>query len=395
MPLACPRCGADQTAQANYQIALKLAPPPLPNGKRGLKILNLPGYNVDPPPPIPAATPLPVTALHGDTTPLAVPIGDHRPVKEAPVAATAVAAAASSVPAPAAGGLRVGRTKKEEHHAPPPIPAASTPVEESAAPRRTYTPPTIQSTDDESPRGIWGWIKLSGRSIAAVFFGLLILLKFLGKTKLLAKVVALIFGAAAASSHSDLTDMDWNFKYDEATQIYVKSTDQQKILDACKAYWKNQGKSVKVESSGEHDVMDKHYLLTPAHQGYVALVGSYQWDAAFVDGLAKDLSSQLQTTVITFADTENDTKGAHHFAVYEGGSKHFAHHYEYAMAGKNFKDSFKVEGENWVQEKGFFKPGKEGFAEFTPLHVNMISHKLGLHWYDFPEKASGFHDLSD
>lgn len=394
IPLACPRCGADQTAQANHQIALKLAPPPLPNGKRGLKILNLPGYNVDLPPPIPAVTPLPVTALHGDTTALAVPIGDNRAAKEAPVVAAAEATASPS-PAPAAGGLRVGRTKKEEHHTPPPAPVASAPVEESAAPRRTYTPPTIQSADDESPRGIWGWIKVSGKAIASTAVVFLVALKFLVKMPFAVKIIAAIFGAAAASNSVDDLADKWNFKYEDATQIYVKADDQQKVITACNTYWKNQNKSLKVEGSGLHSVMENHYLVTPMHQGYVAIVGSLNWNPEFVTGLAKELSTQLNTTAIVFSEKNDLKKGGHHFSIYEGGQKQFAHTYEVAMVGKEIKDNFKVEGEEWVKQKGYFKPDKDGFAYFDTFHANMISHKLGLHWYDFPDPSNGYQDLSD
>ncbi len=396
--LTCPRCGADQTAQANQQISLKLAPPPLPNGRRGLKILNLPGYNVEPPPPVPVATPIPVAALRGDTTPLAIPIGDHSaPVAPAAALPPGMPPAPEAPAAPSVGGLKVNKTKKAETHAPAPAPSLSTASapEESAAPKRTYTAPVIPPANDESPRGIMGWLKLSGRSIAGVGVGFLVLLKFLGKTKIFVKLIALIFGATAASSSSELLDLDWNFKYDDATQIYVKADDHQKVLDACTAYWKSQGKTVKAENASAHEVMANRYLLTPAHQGYVALIGSFNWEPGFVDGLAKDLSTQLNTTVMTFADTDQDTKGSHRFAVYEAGQKHFAHQYEYAVVGKELKDNFKVEGEAWVKDKGYFKPGKEGFAEFTPLHINLISHKLGLHWWDFPDQATGFHDLSE
>jgi len=392
MSLACPRCGVDQTAQADQQISRQLAPPPLPNGRRGMKILNLPGYNVDPLPPVPVtpvAAALPVAAMHEDAPPLSIPITANTPQ-------AADAPALPPAPAPSGGGLKVTRTKHEAPQAPPALPAAasSASTTESAPPKHTYKAPAI-TFEEGGSRGIMGWLKLARKYAGALIVGFFVVLKILAKTSFLAKIVAVIFGAAAASGSSNLAELDWNFNYSDATQIYIKSDDHQKVLDACTAYWKNQGKTVKAETSGLKEVTPNHYLLTPPHHGYTALVGSYNWEPGFVDGLAKDLSTQLNTTVMTFADTDQDSKGAHRFAVYEAGQKHFAHHYEYAMVGKEIKDSFHVEGENWVKDKGYFKPGKDGFAEFTPLHINLISHKLGLHWWDFPQQATGFHDLSE
>lgn len=395
--LACPRCGADQTAQANQQIALKLAPAPLPDGRRGLKILNLPGYNIDPP-PVPIA--IPVAALRGDTTPLAIPIGDHSATTAAAPVAAALPPGMPPAPeapaAPSVGGLKVNKTKKAESHAPPPVPSTTAePVEESAAPRKTYTPLPAPVYDDEPPKGILGWLKVSGKAVAGTAVGFLVVLKFLIKTPFLAKLIAVIFGTVAASKSSEALNLDWNFKYDNATQIYVKADDNKKVVDACNVYWQSQSKPLKVEASGLHSVMENHYLVTPPHQGYVAIVGSFNWSTNFVDGLSKDLSTQLNTTTIMFMEKEDFKKGGHRFAVFQSGQKQFSYNYAMWMAGQEIKDSFQVEGEDWVKQNGYFKPGKEGFAEFDTLHANLISHKLGLHWYDAPDQTSGYHDLSD
>lgn len=415
-PVSCPRCGCDQTEQANRQIASKLAPPPLHDGRRGLKILNLPGYNhPEPEPdqvlvsiPQPGMQSLPVGGKTNHTTALDIPITDNTSAAPHLQDAVDAAMAASQIPiipggsgapvaespgssgpsAPVPGGLKVRHSKKAETTTvihPPPLPVADiTPSlkRKPAAPAPAY--------DDDPPQGVLGWIKASGKAIATTAVAFFFVLKFLGKLKI-AQVLA-IFGIGAASSTSDLNIADGNFAFGDTTQIYVQVDDSQKVVAACVAYWSSQGKTLKVIDSDGEIQEEKHWLVTPPHHGYVAIFGDLDADAKLVDGLAQNLSMTFGSTVMTMAE---DDLGSHRFAVYQSGQKNFYHQLDVKLKGQELETSFKVENENWVVEKGYFKPDSKGFESFDFEQVDKVSQQLGLQWWTFPEDAKGFHDLSE
>ncbi|MCD6049002.1 MAG: hypothetical protein K0Q55_405 [Verrucomicrobia bacterium] len=416
--VACPRCGCDHTEDANLQIARSLAPPPLYDGRRGLKILNLPGYNLpDPEPdqmlvsiPQPGIQTLPVGGKTNRTTELDIPITDN--TSAAPHLQDAVDAAisASQVPiipggsgapaaeghgssgpaAPAPGGLRVRQSKKGQTTTviPPPLP----PPEDALPVLKRKPAAAAPVYDDDPPQGVLGWIKASGKAIATTAIAFLVVLKFIGKLKL-AKILA-IFGIGAASNTP--TDLrfaaDGNFGFLDETQIYVRADDSKKVVDACVAYWSTQGKTLNVKESDGETTEPKHYLVTPVHEGYVAILGDLEWDPKFVDGLAQSLSMTFNSTVMTMAE---DDLGSHRFAVYQSGQKNFAHQLDVQVQGRDLKTSFKMENENWVVEQGYFKPDSKGFENFDFAHVDQVSRKLGLKWWTFPDDAKGFHDLSE
>ena len=417
-PVACPRCGCEQTEQANRQIASTLAPPPLQGGRRGLKILNLPGYNQPEPEPDqmlvsipqPGMQTLPVGGKTNHTTELDIPITDNTSAAPHLQDAVTAALAASQIPiipggtgapaaesqgssgpaAPAPGGLRVRPSKKAQTttviH--PPLP----PVEDVVPVLKRKPETATPAYDDEPPKGVLGWLKASGKAIVSTAVVLLVVLKIFGKFKI-ANLLA-IFGIGTASSTSDLNTTNWNFMdYTDATQIYVQVDDPQKVVAACVSYWTSQGKTLTVKASDGELLEDKHYLVTPAHQGYVAVLGGLAWDPKLVDGLAQNLSTSFSTTVMTFA--MSDFSGAYRFTIYQSGQKSFSHQLDVAIQGREAVESFKVEGEQWVVERGYFKPDGDGFKNFDVGHINLISQQLGLQWWTFPEDAKGFHDLSE
>lgn len=217
--------------------------------------------------------------------------------------------------------------------------------------------------------------------------------KLLIKTKFLVKIIAVLFGAAVGSNSSKLDADELNFEYPNMTQVYVKAEDPKQVLDLCSNYWKHEGKELQV-SEGEMGQLDQtHFAMSPAHQGYVAILGTLDWSTNFVDGLSKELSGKLGSTVLTFK--ESDFSGAHHFAVYQSGQRNFVHDYDQHIVNNDVKEEYKVEGESWVQDNGYFKPGKKGFEEFNFDHINLISKKLGLHWWDFQDKTNGFYRLQE
>ncbi len=418
-PVSCPRCGCDHTEQANHQIALKLAPPPLHDGRRGLKILNLPGYNhPEPDPdsnevlvsiPQPGIQTLPVGGKTNHTTELDIPILDNTSAAPHLQDAVDAAIASSNIPiipggsaqptsessgstgpaAPAPGGLRVRASKKGQTTVviqPPPMP-----VEDVTPVLKRKPVATTPAYDDDPPQGWLGWLKAGGKAIAGTFIALLVVLKFIGKLNL-AKLLA-IFGIGTATTTTDLAQDQWNFWYDDTTQIYVQVDDPKKVVAACTAYWTAQGKTLTVKASDGETFEESHYLVTPVHQGYVAVLGALSWDPQFVSGLAQNLSTQFDSTVMTFA--ESDFSGAHRFAVYQSGQKQFSHQFDVQIKGNEAVESFKVEGESWVVDHGYFKPDSDGFQSFDMEHINLISQKLGLQWWDFPEDATGYHDLSE
>lgn len=237
----CPRCGCDHTEQANRQLALKLAPPPLYDGRRGLKILNLPGYNhPEPDPeqdevlvsiPQPGIQTLPVGGKTNHTTELDIPITDNSSAAPHLQGAVDAAIASSQIPiipgggappagessgtsspaAPAPGGLRVRHSKKGQTTVviPPPLPK----VEDVVPTLKRKPAPAFKPVSDDSSSK--GWLKLGGKSLGAIFVVLLIGFKFLAKSGLLIKALALI-GIGAASHTPSAPEVDnWNFEYQD------------------------------------------------------------------------------------------------------------------------------------------------------------------------------------
>jgi cell division septation protein DedD len=418
-PVACPRCGCDHTEACDRQIALNLAPPPLHDGRRGLKILNLPGYDhPEPDPdadevlvsiPQPGIQTLPVGGKTNHTTELDIPITDNSSAAPHLQDAVTAAIASSNIPIipgggappagessghstptpPVPGGLRVRQNKKGQTTVviAPPLP----PVEDVTPTLKRKPVATTPAYDDDPPQGFIGWLKAGGKAIAGTFIALLVVLKFIGKFKL-AKLLA-IFGIGAASHTADLPTDEWNFWYEDTTQIYVQVDDPQKVVTACTAYWTAQGKTLNTSTTDSPAIQPKHYLVSPAHQGYVVILGALDWDPQFVNGLALNLSTQFSSTVMTFA--ENDFSGAHRFAVYQSGLKSFSHQLNVQVSGNDAVESVQMEGESWVVERGYFKPDSDGFQNFDMEHINHISQQLGLQWWDFPEDAKGYHDLSE
>ncbi len=420
-PVACPRCGCDHTETCDRQIALNLAPPPLHDGRRGLKILNLPGYNhPEPDPdanevlvsiPQPGIQTLPVGGKTNHTTELDIPILDNSSAAPHLQDAVTAAIASSNIPiipgggappaaessgtstpaAPAPGGLRVRQNKKGQTTVviAPPMP----PVEDvTPTLKRKPTPSFKPVSDDDGSGGFFGLLKKIGKSSGVIVVVLLVAFKFLFKFKIFAKLLA-IFGIGVASSTSDIASDEWNFGYEDATQIYVQVDDPQKVVTACTTYWTAQGKTLNSSTTDSPTLQEKHYVVSPVHKGYVVILGELSWDPQFVSGLAQNLSTQFGSTVMTFA--ESDFSGAYRFAVYQSGQKQFSHQFEVQISGNEAVESFKVEGESWVVEHGYFKPDGDGFKNFDMEHINLISQKLGLQWWDFPDGATGYHDLSE
>ncbi|HEY1172507.1 MAG TPA: hypothetical protein VGH19_14150 [Verrucomicrobiae bacterium] len=395
-----------------------MAPPPLHDGRRGLKILNLPAYNLPEAEPDdqmlvsipqPGIQMLPVGGKTNRTTELDIPIMDNSSAAPHLQGAVDAAINSSQVPiipggtgapsaevhgssgpaAPAPGGLRVRQSRKGQTTTviPPPLP----PPEDALPVLKRKPVPAAPVYDDDPPQGVLGWIKASGKVIFAIFIGLLFVLKIIGKFKL-AKILAL-FGIGAASSTSDLNIPPGNFPFVDATQIYVQVDDSRKVVDACVAYWSAQGRTLNVKESSDGEVDEpKHWLVFPAHHGYVTILGDFDVDQTFVDGLAQNLSMTFNSTVMKMVE---DDIGSHRFTVFQSGQKQFYHQLDIKVNGKDLETSFKVENENWVVEKGYFKPDGEGFKGFDFDDVDKVSQQLGLQWWTFPEDAKGFHDLSE
>jgi hypothetical protein len=152
------------------------------------------------------------------------------------------------------------------------------------------------------------------------------------------------------------------------------------VAEACQDYWKTKlHKELALINSSSEYMNPGEYELIPAHNGYVRIVGAYEWPVPEHEGLAKHLSEKFGGKVFewreeSFADT-------YHFGVYEQGVRKFHAQMDVKISGENADEIVTTEGNEFAIANGY-KPGPEGFKEFGELDADKITQRLGLKIWD-------------
>jgi hypothetical protein len=327
-PVACPGCGVDATAQANTEISNALASAP-------------------------AAAPVPVARPVSVATPIGAP-------------------PAASAPPPGAG-LRINRPHAEAAApggiaAPPPLPYA-------APGRPSAPPPKPQSASSK---------KMS--TILAVIVGILAVL---GYGYRWARRISAFSRAArqVAAAHNNNNDESAdsggpkNLWYEKCAILIVQHTNHLEVADACKTFWNdNLHKNLVLTQSKGDEMSPGEYELISAHNGYVRILGAHEWPIPQHEALAQFLSQKFGGLVFewrseSFADT-------YHFGVFDQGVKKF--HAQMDIKGADADEVVTTSGNDYALAHGF-KPGPEGFKEFSVIEADAITRNLGLNLGDESE----------
>jgi hypothetical protein len=327
MPIAvaCPVCGADGTEQANELLGQ--SPPSAP-----VSILIAPG---------PVAQAVPVVA--------------------------------PAVPPPLpSGGLRINRAAE----LPPPI-----------APRANAPSPIGSISQGAAKTNAKG--PSSEKLKRALAIGVVCLtvlgigFKWFRRIRSVVRVASVV-GATAAASQGGSDDGAKNLWYENCSMLFVKHTNHMEIAEACKSYWKEKLHRTLSVSQTDQEAEEKgEYQLIPAHNGWVRILGAFEWPPEQLEGLAADLSEKFGTQAFewrseSFADT-------YHFGVYEQGARKFHARMDIKSKGDDADEVVTAEGKDWAMANGY--RGKADFKEFNVLDADRITRQLGMKLWDEQEGA--------
>jgi len=205
--------------------------------------------------------------------------------------------------------------------------------------------------------------------------------------KRISAIVQVASAAGEASADSGKSDSSGpvNLWYEKCAVLFIKHTNHLDVAKACQDYWTTKlHKNLALVNSSREYMEPGEYELIPAHNGYVRIVGAFEWPVPQHEGLAQHLSQTFGTLVFewrteTFADT-------YHFGVYDQGARKFHAQMDIKMSGGEPQEVVSTEGNEFAIANGY-KPGPEGFKEFHVLEADKITQKLGMNLGDEKEGA--------
>jgi hypothetical protein len=300
--------------------------------------------------------------------------------KSSPSQSTAAPAPPSSPPGPAPtpAGLRITR------HATPTTQTLSAegPQPEPPPPRPLpFRPePTLKEEESTSPLvKALATIAL----LALIGFGLWKFgHKWYKRLDLVAKVATAVAEAGVDQGGAD-SEGARNLWYDNCAMLFVKHTNQMEIAEVCRAFWNEKlHKRLTVLNTAQDAEGPGEYELMAPHHGWVRILGSHEWPVPQHEALVQYLSQKYSTLVFewrseSFADT-------YHFGVYDQGTRKFHAQMDIKMTQNDEKEVVTMEGNDYAKSIGY-KPGKEGYKDFSVLDADKITRLLGMKLWDESE----------
>jgi hypothetical protein len=197
----------------------------------------------------------------------------------------------------------------------------------------------------------------------------------------LVAVMAEAVGSASVNSNSG--DEPKNLTYEDASVLFIRSTNHLDVATTCKSYWKDVlHKNLVLTQSSQETGSPGEYELLPPHNGYVRILGSREWAFAQFEGLALTLSKQLNTLV--FEMTSEHVADTYHFGAYEQGVRKFHAQMEVKIKSDDFEEIVTTEGNDWAIANGY-KPGPDGFKKFDLGDADKITRRFGMKFWDEKE----------
>jgi hypothetical protein len=170
-----------------------------------------------------------------------------------------------------------------------------------------------------------------------------------------------------------------NLTYDDCSVLFIQHSNHQEVAEACRKYWKETlhknltmiNKPLEVERNGEYEVV-------PAHNGYVRILGSFEWPVKDFEGVAAYLSQEFGG--LSFEWHSEHVADTYHFGVYDHGVRKFHAQMDIKM-NSDAEEIVTTEGNDFAIAHGY-KPGPEGFKEFNILDADKITQRLGMKLWD-------------
>ncbi len=182
---------------------------------------------------------------------------------------------------------------------------------------------------------------------------------------------------AAPKEESKSAEEESNLWADDCVVLIVKHTNETEVAEACATFWREKlKKELTITATNELFSEEGQIGIIPARNGYVQIVGGLDWPKAQFEALTQYLSERFNTLGIETRDV--DFSGAYVFGVFEEGQKKFRAEME--LQGKtlgDLKEVVKTEGDSWALAHGY-KPGPEGFQEFSLGDADKITKNLGV-----------------
>ena len=198
--------------------------------------------------------------------------------------------------------------------------------------------------------------------------------KIFRKARFIARIASAV-GEATAGDSEDHNDA--NLWADDCVVLIIQHTNETEVAQACVDYWQDRlKKRLTITSNPELYAEEGQMGVVPVRNGCVQIVGSLQWPKPEFEALTKYLSERFKTLAIETRDV--DFSGAYVFGVFEQGEKKFRAEME--IKGRTLTEMEEVvttEGQDWALAHGF-KPGEDGFKEFSLSDGDQITKHLGI-----------------
>jgi len=199
------------------------------------------------------------------------------------------------------------------------------------------------------------------------------------------KQVADIAGAISQASKQAAKGEPKNLTYEDCVVLFIKHTNHTEVADACKAYWKEKlHKNLTITESLDTADQPGEYSVLAAHNGFVRLMSTREWESEQFEAVAQELSQKLNTLV--FEMTSEHVADSYHFGAYEQGTRKFHAQMEVKITKDDADEIVTTDGNDWAIANGY-KPGPDGFKSFDLTDADKITQRLGMKFWDEKEDA--------
>jgi len=329
-PVNCPECGLDATQQANAVIQSSLAaaaPAPLP-----------------PASPAPAATaPQPISA------PSTLRINRPAPPPPQPASESGEVYAEAGAPAPA-------------------------PFSAAAPPRRSGATNTVV-------KALTTVLVVLCAGYGAWRIGY----RWFKRLSIVAEIASAVGEVSVNKGDSDDGGAR-NLWYEDEAVLFIKHTNHVDIANACKTFWKEKlHRDLAVINELQDGGNPGEYEVIAAHNGYIRIVGAFQWAVPEHEALAQHLSQKFGTMV--FEWRSEHVADTYHFGIFDQGARKFHAQMDVKFTKDDVIEKVTTEGNDFAIANGY-KPGPEGFKEFNVLDADKITQHLGMKLWDEKEEEA-------